>query len=109
MQNRFLTVSTSIRLRCEEAERRLLASGESTIAAVLTWTTEGKLGSGSSLPEVYCTPIPVEIFTIRLGKIHERDRQGYSGVTGQRANFSLNNHLCGHNLTNKEVAITGNV
>lgn len=77
MQNQFLTVSTSIRFRCEEAERRLLASGESAIAAVLTSATEGTLASGFSLPEVYCIPVPVEIFIIKLGKIHERDRQCY--------------------------------
>lgn len=64
-----------MRLRCEEAERRLLASGESAITDALTWTTEGPLATGFTLPEVYGIPIPVEIFTIRLGKIHEHGSQ----------------------------------
>lgn len=66
-----------MRLRCEEAERRLLASGESAITPVLTWTTGGPLASGFTLPEVYGIPVPVEIFTIRFGKFHAHDNQRY--------------------------------
>lgn len=58
---------------------------QESLPSLLCWhgPLRGPLASGFTLPEVYCIPVPVEIFTIRfLGEI---SRAWSASVIGQRS------------------------